>query len=105
MHKKKVDVLQPELLQSLPAIRLNVPRVVLVIPELAADEQFLPGGKAMNGVRKKGDPTVIESSSNSPVETRLLQGLFYCFTHLGLVSVERGAVEVPIAALKETVTK
>ena len=41
-----------DLFYRLLAICLNVPRVVLVIPELAADEQFLPGGNAMNWLRK-----------------------------------------------------
>ena len=47
MHEEKIDVFQSQLLQCIFAVGHNVHRVVLVVPELAADEELLP--------RKRGD--------------------------------------------------
>ena len=43
VHEEEVDVLQSQLLQSIFAVGHDVLRVVLVVPELAADEELLPG--------------------------------------------------------------
>ena len=42
MHEEKIDVFQSQLLQGIFAIGHHVPRVVLVVPKLAADEELLP---------------------------------------------------------------
>ena len=43
MHEEEIDVLQSQFLQGVFAVGHDVPRVVLVVPELAADEELLPG--------------------------------------------------------------
>ena len=43
VHEEEIDVLQSQLLQGVFAVGHDVPRVVLVVPELAADEELLPG--------------------------------------------------------------
>ena len=43
VHEEQVDVLQSQLLEGVFAVGHDVLRVVLVVPQLAADEEFFPG--------------------------------------------------------------
>ena len=42
VHEEQIDVLQSQLLQGVFAVGHDVLRVVLVVPELATDEELLP---------------------------------------------------------------